>query len=353
MQENGTRHDFSSTMQENGSGTTASIKITALFLILLSSLLGVLPPLLQRQGSGKGSDPSSTTYILRSFTAGLLLALAFVHLMQEGFEKLNGLAGDYPIASVLGMSGVLVMFITERVALDCFANSEHAHVHSHSLSLSLPERSLHNCCGQHAQSLPPNRSKALSITPAEPRLDSLEEGLLQDNANSSSAIQDEEIERVDCVGGREVARVGHYISNGNDTPAALLEKEGDEVPEHTRLSQDTRSKNKGAISLNMLELGIVVHSVVIGVDLGVSTSQASSLMSLVIALCCHQFFEGIGLGVCISNAMHPGHISKGRVITMVAWFACTQPAGILLGMLLESSYNESSTQESWITGVRA
>ncbi|XWS75743.1 hypothetical protein CRYUN_Cryun01aG0118200 [Craigia yunnanensis] len=50
----------------------------------------------------------------------------------------------------------------------------------------------------------------------------------------------------------------------------------------------------------VLELGIVVHSVIIGISLGASESP-KTIRPLVAALTFHQFFEGMGLGGCISQ----------------------------------------------------
>lgn len=50
--------------------------------------------------------------------------------------------------------------------------------------------------------------------------------------------------------------------------------------------------------MQVLELGIVVHSVVIGLSLGASNNTCS-IKGLVAALCFHQMFEGMGLGGCI------------------------------------------------------
>lgn len=50
----------------------------------------------------------------------------------------------------------------------------------------------------------------------------------------------------------------------------------------------------------MLEVGIIVHSVIIGLALGASRS-VSTIKPLIVALCFHQFFEGMGLGTCISE----------------------------------------------------
>ena len=50
--------------------------------------------------------------------------------------------------------------------------------------------------------------------------------------------------------------------------------------------------------MQVLELGIVVHSVVIGLSMGASDNMCT-IRPLVAALCFHQFFEGMGLGGCI------------------------------------------------------
>lgn len=50
--------------------------------------------------------------------------------------------------------------------------------------------------------------------------------------------------------------------------------------------------------MQVLELGILVHSVIIGISLGVSDAP-STLKPLLVALIFHQFLEGIGLGGCI------------------------------------------------------
>ena len=49
----------------------------------------------------------------------------------------------------------------------------------------------------------------------------------------------------------------------------------------------------------VLEIGIVVHSVIIGISLGASQS-VDTIKPLMAALSFHQFFEGLGLGGCIS-----------------------------------------------------
>lgn len=50
----------------------------------------------------------------------------------------------------------------------------------------------------------------------------------------------------------------------------------------------------------VLEIGIVFHSVIIGVTVGMS-QDVCSIRPLMIALSFHQIFEGMGLGGCIAQ----------------------------------------------------
>ncbi|KAJ6408592.1 hypothetical protein OIU84_011843 [Salix udensis] len=77
----------------------------------------------------------------------------------------------------------------------------------------------------------------------------------------------------------------------------------------------------------VLELGIVVHSVIIGVSLGASSSP-KTIKPLVAALSFHQFFEGIGLGGCITQAK----FKTKTIVTMGLFFSLTTPVGIAVGL---------------------
>lgn len=55
------------------------------------------------------------------------------------------------------------------------------------------------------------------------------------------------------------------------------------------------------LCLQVLELGIVSHSIIIGISLGVSHSPCT-IRPLIAALSFHQFFEGFALGGCIWQA---------------------------------------------------
>ncbi|VVB07399.1 unnamed protein product [Arabis nemorensis] len=96
----------------------------------------------------------------------------------------------------------------------------------------------------------------------------------------------------------------------------------------------------------VLELGIIVHSVVIGISLGASQSPEAA-KALFIALMFHQCFEGLGLGGCIAQ----GKFKCLSVTIMSMFFALTTPLGIALGMGIANSYDESSPMALIVQGV--
>ncbi|XWS47437.1 hypothetical protein CRYUN_Cryun14cG0151900 [Craigia yunnanensis] len=96
----------------------------------------------------------------------------------------------------------------------------------------------------------------------------------------------------------------------------------------------------------VLELGIVVHSVIIGISLGASESP-KTIRPLVAALTFHQFFEGMGLGGCIAQAQ----FKSRSVAIMVLFFSLTTPVGIAIGIGISNIYDESSPTALIVEGI--
>ncbi|KAI3979461.1 hypothetical protein MKX01_001653 [Papaver californicum] len=149
------------------------------------------------------------------------------------------------------------------------------------------------------------------------------------------------------------------ISNNRDEPkvgATLgdIEKDaGYELEVHTHGHAHGSSLPSSADMLlrhkvisQVLELGILVHSVIIGIAVGVSQSP-SRIRPLIGALTFHQFFEGIGLGGCITQAK----FNTKYVVWMCAFFALTTPGGIAIGIGITNVYSETSPTALIVQGV--
>ncbi|KAL4574172.1 hypothetical protein LXL04_020997 [Taraxacum kok-saghyz] len=96
----------------------------------------------------------------------------------------------------------------------------------------------------------------------------------------------------------------------------------------------------------VLELGIVVHSIIIGLGVGAS-NDICTIKPLVAALCFHQLFEGMGLGGCILQAEY----KMTKKLVMVFFFSMTTPFGIALGIGFSNTYKEDSPSLLIIVGL--
>ncbi|CAH9121836.1 unnamed protein product [Cuscuta epithymum] len=96
----------------------------------------------------------------------------------------------------------------------------------------------------------------------------------------------------------------------------------------------------------VLEIGIIVHSIIIGISLGASV-DTDTIKPLLVALVFHQLFEGIGLGGCIAQAQY----ARRATILMALFFCFTTPIGIATGFWISSNYNENSPTALIVEGL--
>ncbi|OQS01016.1 Zinc (Zn2)-Iron (Fe2) Permease (ZIP) Family [Thraustotheca clavata] len=114
--------------------------------------------------------------------------------------------------------------------------------------------------------------------------------------------------------------------------------------EQAHISADSAALRK-KISVALFEIGIAVHSVIIGVELGVT--DGSTFTTLWIALCFHQFFEGIAVGTSAVSAFSGLRASVGTSVI----YSLTTPLGIVIGILVSSSYSPTSPSSLWVRGT--
>ena len=85
----------------------------------------------------------------------------------------------------------------------------------------------------------------------------------------------------------------------------------------------------------VMDVSIAIHSVIIGVALGVNV-DVTSIRVLMTAYCFHQAFEGVGLGVVISSC----DLQRWKKNVLIIIFCLTTPVGIAVGTGVQSMYNE-------------
>jgi zinc transporter 1/2/3 len=118
---------------------------------------------------------------------------------------------------------------------------------------------------------------------------------------------------VDLAASSRLEQHGHGHGNGNGngngngqyTVVGIQEeivgkKESDKSVKVEIMGEVDLVKVKQRLVSQVLEIGIIFHSVIIGVTMGMSQNKCT-IRPLVTALAFHQIFEGMGLGGCIAQ----------------------------------------------------
>lgn len=96
----------------------------------------------------------------------------------------------------------------------------------------------------------------------------------------------------------------HYSPIGTSEELAARRKSAESGGElggiGERRAEEELVRMKQRLVSQVLEIGIIFHSVIIGVTMGMSQNQCT-IRPLVVALAFHQIFEGMGLGGCIAQ----------------------------------------------------
>lgn len=98
------------------------------------------------------------------------------------------------------------------------------------------------------------------------------------------------------------------------------------------------NEKKHKISTYLLQFGISIHSIIIGIALGIEISE---FVPLLIALSFHQFFEGIGLGCILVDVDEKQYLIA---IIFGLMFTFTTPIGVCIGIgIALSGYSPTSS----------
>lgn len=106
------------------------------------------------------------------------------------------------------------------------------------------------------------------------------------------------------------------------------------VGEHCHTVNIVYQKDPGLkklVTLYILEFGIAIHSIIIGITLGTSTDY-NILIALSIAINFHQLFEGIALGSAIAQCGN--NLDRFKTILIVLCYSLTTPIGIGIGIAI-------------------
>jgi len=363
------------------------LHVGGLFANLAASALGVLLPILftyTRFNANTTSKIHTIIQTARTFGSGVILATAFIHMLPSAFGNLSDPSlpelfqeGGYTgWAGLIAMLAALLLHLLEFVATQrffqrsghsssaaAFAQESGSVNKDHGAVEGLQQRGkvhaidrLHNIDGEDEKK---HQSE---------ETDSLEEGVAvvvvptSSHALPSDTVLHPSLQDVDpCVhhghvhGGdilllnkhNQQAPHHHHGPGAGGLGSAnsnLGHRDDETLALHEKEKQEKRSR---VIGTYILEFGIALHSVIIGISLG--TTVGAEFVSLLIALLFHQFFEGVALGGRIASLSFSRSSKSPWLLS--AWFAISTPLGIALGIGIRSTYNGASITALLVQGI--
>ena len=268
-------------------------RISALFVIMICSTCATFFPVVARRVP-RLRIPLYVYLFARYFGAGVIVATAFIHLLDPAYGEIGpntcvGMTGgwaDYSWCPGIVLTSVMMIFLLDFVA----------------------ERYVEVKYGTDLE-----QDIQGAVTGVE---DSKENGAARKGSlTMNRALQD--YERGFAEGDEEGHSVGSQLAFKQQIAAFLI-----------------------------LEFGVIFHSVIIGLNLGVAGDEFSTLY---VVLVFHQSFEGLGIGARMSAI--PFAPTSWLPWLLCAAYGLTTPIAIAIGLGLRTTYNPNSFTANVVSGV--
>ena len=272
-------------------------RISALFVILICSTAATFFPVIAKR-IPRLRIPLYVYLFARYFGAGVIVATAFIHLLDPAYSEIGpttcvGQTGGWAVYSwppAIVLTSVMLIFLLDFAAAR-YVEIKYG-VHDEQIIQS-SVATIGNSHGEHG---------------------------------APEAQDPSQIHRASV--------------------AVVYEKGFQEYdPEADSVAREQSFRQQIAAFL-ILEFGVIFHSVIIGLNLGVAGSEFSTLY---VVLVFHQSFEGLGIGARMSVIpFKPG--------SWLPWLLCaayglTTPIAIAIGLGLRTTYNSGSYTANVVSGV--
>ncbi|KAK4153513.1 zinc-regulated transporter 2 [Chaetomidium leptoderma] len=309
-----TRQDACASNLAGAADYNTPLHVGALLIILTVSSLACAVPMLAAKFPII-RIPEPFFFGVRHFGTGVLIATAFVHLLPTAFISLgnpclsNFWTTDYPaMPGAIALVGIFFVSIIEMV----FS----------------PARSFMPRAGQAGEASGAEKISGAGTQAAHASMGGGHCG----QAAVLAAITRQPTNRRASI---EPAPLRETAAPGNQPN---LSKETLEIESQGGGLTAEQLHKKSILQCMLLEVGILFHSVFIGMALSVAVG--SNFVVLLIAITFHQTFEGLALGARIAAIAWPKKTLQPWL--MVLAYGCTTPMGQAIGLATHSLYRPDS-----------
>ncbi|UKZ51251.1 hypothetical protein TrVGV298_005009 [Trichoderma virens] len=301
---------------ENEYNGQLGARVSALFVILVTSSLTTLFPVLATRVR-RLRIPLYVYLFARYFGAGVIIATAFIHLLDPAYEEIGpascvGLTGgwaEYTWPPALALTSAMLIFLLDFLA-EYYVDRKYKMAHV---------------------------EVEATIT-SDPTVPHTHQGL-------HSADQDGSISPVN------LKQEEHSHNQSHASSDKFASSDNLDVEELKHIDGDTKEAAMGFQSqiaaFLILEFGVLFHSIIIGLNLGVVGDEFKTLYPVIVF---HQAFEGLGIGARLSVIPFPNRF-KWMPWALCMAYGLTTPIALAIGLGLRTTYNSGSFTANVVSGV--
>lgn len=275
------------------------LHVASIFILFLASALGVAVPLAPKYSTKLAAHP----YLIvlgKCAGIGVMISCGLVHMILPSTESLTSdclptfFNTSYPAFSfVFALLAVLCSHLTEFLLVSYVSGSSHV-----------------------------RDSHPIQSTPGEEESD-------EELPSRKKMLDDEE-----NFEGTSTKQAGSEEADAAELPVRDLAAEGLKLHKAQQFTETL-----------LTEFSLSVHSIFIGIALGVSDS--STLVALLIALVFHQILEGVALGCRLAD----GALGSRIVLLFGGVFAVSGPFGVVVGIGVYRTLNPNGAAFLLVQGV--
>ncbi|KAJ1537945.1 high-affinity Zn(2+) transporter zrt1, partial [Cladochytrium tenue] len=279
--------------------------------------------------------------LVKLFGIGVIAGTAWIHLLPDAFSQFSSScldAGwqDYGPAYV-GLFGLIAAFVVQLLE-----TTAAQHVAGREL------RAKTAAAAKAAEAAAEKPSGAARLMVAGATREAAEPGSCE-AVHPRTASSDEALTVEAVVASSVAAASGRTLEAGDEIAVA---GSGQHVHVH-----GGGATTASGLATGMLEAGILFHSVVIGLALGVTPDGEFS--TLLAAVCFHQLFEGMALGSLLGEvaAASSGDDGRQRRSSLVRHalqallYPLSTPLGTVIGIAVRGQFNSNSSGLILLQGI--
>lgn len=330
---------------ENEYNGQLGARISAIFVILITSTLTTLFPVVAHR-LPRLRVPRYVYLFARYFGAGVIIATAFIHLLDPAYDEIGpascvGLTGgwaEYSWPPAIAMISVMLIFLLDFGA-EWYVEKKYGFGHSDVNANAANNKSA--TTDSNSQNSKEASTEASKQTPIEPATANAQDDTRTRSQTHNSHQFLHSADQGDHP--HAVATTTHVSDKSDNNPVDLESFERF----WGTAAETERAFRQQIVAFLILEFGVIFHSVIIGLNLGVVGDEFSTLYPVIVF---HQAFEGLGIGARLSMIPFPTRFNW-LPWALCAAYGLTTPIAVAIGLGMATSYNPGSFTASVVSGV--